>query len=91
MTKKATQPAPGAQLRINVHHVTRVEGHGNIVVDVRDGSLERCELEIIETPRFIRGDDCAAAYTQRRTSPAASAGSAPAGTRPPACALRSAR
>lgn len=53
MTKKATQPAPGAQLRINVHHVTRVEGHGNIVVDVRDGSLERCELEIIETPRFF--------------------------------------
>lgn len=41
------------QLKINVHHLTRVEGHGNIVVDVRDGVLQRCELEIVETPRFF--------------------------------------
>ena len=26
-------------IQVNVHHVTRVEGHGNIVVDVRDGTL----------------------------------------------------
>ena len=59
MTKKVARPDTdavadtGAQVRINVHHVTRVEGHGNIVVDVRDGSLERCELQIVETPRFF--------------------------------------
>ena len=57
MTKKTTRPdgvtGNGKEVRINVHHVTRVEGHGNIVVDVRDGSLERCELEIVETPRFF--------------------------------------
>ena len=57
MTSKTTRPGPeagnGNQVRINVHHVTRVEGHGNIVVDVRDGSLERCELQIVETPRFF--------------------------------------
>jgi len=40
-------------VKINVHHLTRVEGHGNIVVDVRDGKLERCELQIVETPRFF--------------------------------------
>jgi sulfhydrogenase subunit alpha len=40
-------------IKVNVHHVTRVEGHGNVVVDVRDGTLERCELEIVETPRFF--------------------------------------
>lgn len=40
-------------LKIDVHHLTRVEGHGNIVVDVKNGILQRCELEIIETPRFF--------------------------------------
>ena len=37
---------------INVHHVTRVEGHGNIKVKVRDGRLEQIELNIVESPRF---------------------------------------
>lgn len=40
-------------LKIDVHHVTRVEGHGNILVDVQDGKLERCEFEIIEAPRYF--------------------------------------
>ena len=38
---------------INLHHVTRLEGHGNIVVDVDQGILQQCELEIIEAPRFF--------------------------------------
>lgn len=40
-------------IRVNVHHVTRVEGHGNIVVDIRDGTVEKCELQIVESPRFF--------------------------------------
>jgi coenzyme F420-reducing hydrogenase alpha subunit len=40
-------------LHVDVHYLTRVEGHGNIVVDARDGRLERCELEIVEAPRFF--------------------------------------
>jgi sulfhydrogenase subunit alpha len=40
-------------LKIDVHHVTRVEGHGNILVDVQDGKLERCDFEIIEAPRYF--------------------------------------
>lgn len=38
---------------INVHHITRVEGHGNITIDVKNGVLEKCELAIVETPRFF--------------------------------------
>lgn len=40
-------------LNINVHHVTRVEGHGNLVVNMKEGILERAELEIVEAPRFF--------------------------------------
>ena len=40
-------------LDINVEHVTRVEGHGNIVVSVRDGQLKEARLDIVESPRFF--------------------------------------
>jgi len=40
-------------LDINVHHLTRVEGHGNIVVRVGDGKVQKCVLEIVETPRVF--------------------------------------
>lgn len=39
--------------RIDVHHVTRVEGHGNIVVEVENGVLKECRFEVVETPRFF--------------------------------------
>jgi len=42
-----------ANVNVNVHHVTRVEGHGNIVVNAKNGVLEECHLEIVETPRFF--------------------------------------
>ena len=38
---------------VEVHHVTRVEGHGNIYVNVKNGTLERCEWNISEAPRFF--------------------------------------
>lgn len=40
-------------LSVNVHHVTRVEGHGNIVVDVKGGTLKDVRLDIVESPRFF--------------------------------------
>lgn len=40
-------------LHIDVHHVTRVEGHGNIVVDMRNGVLHKAQLDIVEPPRFF--------------------------------------
>ncbi len=42
-------------LKINVEYLTRVEGHGNIVVNVREGRLEECRLDIVESPRFFEG------------------------------------
>ena len=40
-------------VNINVHHVTRVEGHGNIVVNASDGRLEEVRWEIPESPRLF--------------------------------------
>lgn len=40
-------------LTVDVHHVTRVEGHGNIVVEVRGGELSTCRFDVVETPRFF--------------------------------------
>lgn len=42
-------------MNINVHYVTRIEGHGNIIVDVKDGKVEQCKWEVIEAPRFFEG------------------------------------
>lgn len=39
--------------KINVHHLTRVEGHGNIVVNVTNGKVEKCEWQVPEAPRFF--------------------------------------
>ena len=41
------------KIDINVHHVTRVEGHGNIVLNARDGSIEELRWEVSESPRFF--------------------------------------
>ena len=40
-------------MNINVHHVTRVEGHGNIVVNVTNGKVEKCQWQVPEAPRFF--------------------------------------
>jgi coenzyme F420-reducing hydrogenase alpha subunit len=40
-------------VNIEVHHVTRVEGHGNIYVNVKKGIVEKCEWNIPEAPRFF--------------------------------------
>ena len=42
-----------ATIEVDVHHITRVEGHGNIIVDVKSGRIEQCKLEIIEAPRLF--------------------------------------
>ncbi len=40
-------------VNIDVHHVTRVEGHGNIHVNVTDGTIEKVEWQVPESPRFF--------------------------------------
>lgn len=45
----------GRSVKVDVKYLTRVEGHGNIVVNVKDGKIEECRLEIVESPRFFEG------------------------------------
>jgi len=40
-------------LNVDVHHLARVEGHGNIRVAVADGKLLAASWEVIETPRYF--------------------------------------
>jgi len=40
------------ELNIAVNYITRVEGHGNIKIDLKNGELKECKLEIVEAPRF---------------------------------------
>ncbi|MBI3922550.1 MAG: Ni/Fe hydrogenase subunit alpha [Armatimonadetes bacterium] len=41
-----------ANVNVNVRHITRVEGHGNIVLNVTNGEIEDLRLDIVEAPRF---------------------------------------
>lgn len=43
----------GANRAVVVRHITRIEGHGNIVVDLEGDRIKRCDLEIVEAPRFF--------------------------------------
>jgi coenzyme F420-reducing hydrogenase alpha subunit len=40
-------------LNINVKHVTRIEGHGNIIVNATDGKIEEIKWHVPEAPRFF--------------------------------------
>jgi coenzyme F420-reducing hydrogenase alpha subunit len=40
-------------VNVNVHHVTRIEGHGNIVVNARNGKIEKVQWQVPEAPRFF--------------------------------------
>ncbi len=40
-------------VNVNVHHVTRIEGHGNIVVHATDGKIEKVQWQVPEAPRFF--------------------------------------
>lgn len=38
---------------IDINRITRVEGHGNIKITIKDGKLEEASWEVVETPRFF--------------------------------------
>lgn len=38
---------------VDVHHLPRIEGHGDIRIRVRDGRLEEARWDVVETPRFF--------------------------------------
>ena len=50
---KSSNKISSKNVKVDVHYLTRVEGHGNIVVDVKEGKLTKCEFQVIESPRFF--------------------------------------
>lgn len=42
-----------ADMHIEVEHLTRVEGHGNIVLDVEKGEIKKLQWQVIEAPRLF--------------------------------------
>jgi coenzyme F420-reducing hydrogenase alpha subunit len=52
MTKSLSK-IEAKNVKVDIHYLTRVEGHGNIVVDVKEGKLAKCEFQVIESPRFF--------------------------------------
>lgn len=38
---------------IHVEHITRVEGHGNITLDVKNGTIKTLQWSVVEAPRFF--------------------------------------
>jgi coenzyme F420-reducing hydrogenase alpha subunit len=54
-------------INIDVHHVTRVEGHGNIVVDINQGKIETVQWQVPEAPRFFEAMVVGRSYTQLAT------------------------
>lgn len=40
-------------ININVKHMTRIEGHGNIVVNAKEGKVEKVQWQVPEAPRFF--------------------------------------
>jgi coenzyme F420-reducing hydrogenase alpha subunit len=51
-------------VKVDVHHVTRVEGHGDIVVDVQNGEIKTCRFEVVEAPRFFEAFVRGRPYTE---------------------------
>ncbi len=41
------------KVNVDVEYLTRVEGHGNIKVNAQDGQIEKCEWQVVETPRYF--------------------------------------
>ena len=40
-------------INIQVEHIARVEGHGNIHIQIEDNQLKECSWQVVETPRFF--------------------------------------
>jgi len=41
------------EISINVEHLTRVEGHGNILLNAKNGDVKKVEWQVSEAPRFF--------------------------------------
>jgi len=44
-----------SRIQVRVDHLTRVEGHGNIIASLCDGRVEEAIFEVVEASRFFEG------------------------------------
>ncbi|MEW6071721.1 MAG: Ni/Fe hydrogenase subunit alpha [Planctomycetota bacterium] len=40
-------------LEVDLHHLTRVEGHGDVYVRIEDGKVVEARWDVVETPRYF--------------------------------------
>lgn len=52
---------------VTVEHVTRVEGHGNIVLNVKKEKIEKIQWQVPEAPRFFEAMLRGRQYTELRS------------------------
>ena len=38
---------------INVDHIARIEGHGNVHLAIEDGAVATCEMNVVEPARLF--------------------------------------
>ncbi|GJQ60075.1 MAG: Ni/Fe hydrogenase subunit alpha [Candidatus Scalindua sp. AMX11] len=48
----------------DIEHITRVEGHGNIVIDVKGGKIRTLRMDIVESPRFFEAMALGRTYSE---------------------------
>lgn len=53
-----------SEININVEHLTRVEGHGNIILNAKDGTVEKVQWQVSEAPRFFESFVRGRPYTE---------------------------
>lgn len=41
--------------QINVDHIARIEGHGNVHLVIEDGAVKTCEMNVVEPARLFEG------------------------------------
>ena len=54
-------------LNLKVEHVTRVEGHGNIIFNTKKGKIEKIQWQVPEAPRFFESMVRGRNYDELRT------------------------
>ena len=52
-----------SDVNIHVEHLTRVEGHGNIILNATDGTLENVQWQVSEAPRYFEAFVKGRSYT----------------------------
>ncbi len=50
--------------QLSMHHIARVEGHGNVCVDIQDGTVRDVRMNIVEPARFFESMVAGRPHTQ---------------------------